>query len=376
MNKKLKKFILFFFPIKNRIVFESNPEFSCNARPVYKEMLHRGINKKYAICWLVEDKNKYKNDKSGNKYFNYEEHGFGKIKKLYILITSKVLIFTNRFLIKYRDEQLVVNLMHGSPLKRTHGYIEYDTCDYVITESNFFNKGVSEALEVPYEKTIGLGFPRTDIFGENTNALKKLGIDEKLKVIVWMPTFRKNKNSGIECGELKKLGVPLLDSFESFKVINERLIENNILLVIKLHPAEDTSNMQLCEYSNIFFLNDKDLGKKNVTVYELLSDSTALLTDYSSVYYDYLYMNKPIGLVIDDLEEFNKKNGFVYGNYKDFIKGSYIENLDDFISFIDNIGEGKDVDKEEREWAINRYCGYRDFKATKRVVDFILDKLS
>ena len=338
--------------------------------------MRRGIDKEYEIYWLVENKKKYVNDKSGIKFLNYQEKGIGILKKEYIIATSKALIFTNRFLRKTKKERLVVNLLHGSPLKRTDGYVEHDTCDYVITQSSFFNKVVSDSLQVPIEKMVSLGFPRTDILGDNTGLLNALGISKNQKVIVWMPTFRKNKNTGVKFGSLNRLGVPLLDSVEKFEQLNMKLEENNVLLVIKLHPAEDTTNMALSDYSNIWFLSDRDLEKEGATVYGLLAESDALLTDYSSVYYDYLLTGKPIGLVIDDLAEYSKRNGFFYGEYKDFVKGDYIECLDDFFIFIYNIAHDIDPDKEERQWAIDRYCQYKDFKSTNRVVDFIMEKLN
>lgn len=375
MKQKLYYFICFFLPIKKRIVFESNPEFSCNALPVYQEMIRRGVDKEYEIYWLVENKEKYANDKSGVKYLNYCEKGIWILKTMYILATSKVLIFTNRFLIKYKKDQLVVNLMHGSPLKKPGDYVEFDTCDYVITQSTFFNRMVSDMLQVPIQKMIPLGYPRTDILGMRNDSLNALGINENQKVIVWMPTFRKNRNTGKEYGFLNSLGVPLLDSVEKFEQLNKRLQECYVLLIIKLHPAEDTSNMTLNDYSNICFLSNGDLDDKDVTVYGLLAESDALITDYSSVYYDYLLKDKPIGLVIDDLEDYGRRNGFVYGEYKDFVKGTYIEKLEDFFEFVYNIGHDLDPDREERQWAIERYCEHKDFRSTNRVVDFIMEKL-
>lgn len=185
-----------------------------------------------------------------------------------------------------------------------------------------------------------------------------------------------NKNTGIQCGALNRLGVPLLDSNDKFEKLNKVLQKNDVLLIIKLHPAEDTTSMSLTDYSNICFLSDQDLEKKNATVYGLLAESDALLTDYSSVYYDYLLTDKPIGLVIDDLADYGRRNGFVYGEYKNFVKGDYIECLDDFFMFIYNIGHDIDINKEERQWAKNRYCEYQDFKSTDRVVDFIMKKLN
>lgn len=375
MKDWLKKLICNVLPLKNRIVFESNPEFSCNSLPVYEEMVRRGIRNKYKIYWLVEDKTKYKDDTSGNKYLNYVEHGLGKIKKIYILGTSKALIFTNRFHYKYKNNQLVINLMHGSPVKRTPGYYEDDTCDYVITESYFFNEAISKGLNVPINKMVSLGFPRTDILGITHDSRKKLQIPNERKLIVWMPTFRRNKSTGRSYGSYNDLGVPLLETAQAFKLLNQYLVENNVELIIKLHPAEDTAGMELHSYSNIMFISDKELKEHGLTAYKLLADSDALLTDYSSVYYDYLLVDKPIGLVTDNLDEFTEKIGFYYGDYKSFIKGTYIETIDEFLSFVRDIGNGIDREKDSRKWAIERYCQYTDFRSTERVVDFIMEQI-
>lgn len=375
MKEKIEKIIYKFLPLKNRIIFESNPEFSCNALPVYEEMVRRGIRDKYEIYWLVENKNKYIGDTSGNKYLDYVEHGIRKIQKKYILATSKVLIFTNRFLNKYKENQVAINLMHGCPLKMTWGYVEHDTCDYVVSLAEIFNGVISKQLDVPMEKIVSLGFPRNDVFQNNYQSLKHMGFKNNEKMIVWMPTFRKNKNSNVSYGDVREFGVPLLDSIEKFAEINHILQQNKIVLVIKLHPAEDTKQITTENYSNIVFISDLELNTKSLTAYKLLADSDALITDYSSVYYDYLLTNKPIGLVIDDLNEYSKKNGFWYGEYKSFIKGQYIETYEDFISFVNELSRGIDSSKKEREMARSWYCQYQDYKATKRVVDFIMKQL-
>lgn len=375
MKLTLKKLICKVLPLRNSIVFESNPEFGCNTLPVYDELVKRGIRNRYQIYWLVQDKEKYKDDTSGNKYINYEEKGLSKIRRAYVLCTSKALIFSNRFLKKHKRNQLVINLMHGSPLKVPVGYWEGDTCDYVITQADIFNDKVAEILGVPTSKMVALGYPRTDILNNKGDTKEKLGIFYNAKMIVWMPTFRKNERSGIVYCDINKLGVPLLESEQSFDRINNSLKENGAVLIIKLHPAEDVSQMTLKNYSNILFISNKELTENNITVYQMLADSDALITDYSSVYYDYLLVDRPIGLIIDDIEEFEKKSKFAYGRYTDFVKGTYINNLDEFQQFIISLKIDKDLYSEERKKAMNKYCQYKDFKSTQRVCDFIEKKL-
>lgn len=375
MRLMLKKLISEVLPLRNSIVFESNPEFDCNTLPVYDELVKRGIRDRYQIYWLVRDKELYRDDTSGNKYINYEEKGLSKIRRAYVLCTSKALIFSNVFLKKHKRTQLVINLMHGSPLKVPVGYWEGDTCDYVITQADIFNDKVAEILGVPTYKMIALGYPRTDVLNHEGDTKEKLGISHNAKLIVWMPTFRKNRRSGITYCDVNKLGVPLLESELSFDRINERLKENKEFLVIKLHPAEDVSQMTLKNYSNILFIGNKELKKKNIALYQMLADSDALITDYSSVYYDYLLVDRPIGLIIDDIEEFEQKCTFAYGRYTDFVKGTYISTLSDFEQFIINLKMNIDPFSAERKIAMNKYCQFTDYQSTQRVCDFIEGKL-
>ena len=377
MKQFLKKVIpaILYLPSKKSIVFESNPEFTCNSLPVYEEMVRRGIDKDYQIYWLVEDKTKYLNSGLNVKFLNYEEQGFDKFKKFLILSFSKCLVFTNRFLFKIQRNQFVINLSHGMPLKNTPGYVEGDTCDYVVLTSDTFKQSMSEALEVPIEKTISLGYPRTDVFKKQTDARKKMNIQDDNKLIVWMPTFRRRKDSKKSATTDYDFGIPLIDTEEKFDSLNEQLKVNKCILVVKLHPVEDVSNKNLKDYSNIYFYNDTMLNEHGTTTYELLADSDALLTDYSTVYYDYLLMNKPIGLVINDLEEYSKKIGFALGEYKDFMKGSYIENMNDFDVFIENLHKEIDPDEKGREWAREQYCQFTDFNSTNRVVDLIMEHI-
>ena len=146
---------------------------------------------------------------------------------------------------------------------------------------------------------------------------------------------------------------------------------NNILLLIKLHPAQDKSKLNELNLSNLEFITDDRLKQEKITLYQLLSKSTALITDYSSVYYDYLLTKKPIGLVIDDLKEYEDKFGFVYENYYDAIKGEYIYNFDDLKNFIINIANGIDKKKSERMWALSQYHEHIDDKSSFRVYEFL-----
>ncbi|AGC67176.1 CDP-glycerol:poly(glycerophosphate) glycerophosphotransferase [Thermoclostridium stercorarium subsp. stercorarium DSM 8532] len=118
-----------------------------------------------------------------------------------------------------------------------------------------------------------------------------LGINNQYdKIILFMPTFRKSKiiNRIDSTSDF-----PIISS-KNISEINSFLKENKVLLVIKPHPYQNDIEFLNLEFTNIIKFTNEDLAMKNVLLYELLGQVDALVTDYSSVYFDFLLTQKPI----------------------------------------------------------------------------------
>ena len=126
--------------------------------------------------------------------------------------------------------------------------------------------------------------------------------------------------------------------------------------------------------SNIFFIDDYFFESKNISSYEFIGNCDALLTDYSSVYYDYTLCNKPIGVVWEDIEEFRNNPGFSI-DLDYYWKGAEkLYTVQDLLKFIQNIANEVDQLKKERN-KIKKIVNYAvDNKNSERVVDFIINK--
>lgn len=379
LSQKIKNFLKKLrLPLAKRIIFESYPEMSGNVGAVYNEFLRRGINKKYKLVWRVEDKRKYRAYGIPNvSFIDYEPKGFWeKLKDLWYHWVSTAVIFENRFEEKKWKNQLTVNLMHGMPIKSNADYVEHDTLDYIVSSGSGLNEILAREMDIPIERFVTLGYPKTDLLNKKTGSLYKLGVESFKGAIVWMPTYRKHKNAESHSHEGRQYpgGVPLLENEAEFEKLNECLAKCGYVLIIKLHPAQAIDGLKKHAQSNILLLLNEDLDEYETSVYELLAESDALLTDYSSVYYDYLLTDKPIGLVIDDIEEYANNRGLAF-EYKDYIKGDYISTLGDLEAFIENVAAGKDPAEKERLWAKGQWCDFTDFESTNRVADFIVEKL-
>ena len=108
----------------------------------------------------------------------------------------------------------------------------------------------------------------------------------------------------------------------------------------------------------------------------LIAVSDLLITDYSSIYYDYLLADKPIAVTWDDLEDYRRDPGFAV-DLDVFMKGAVkAYNVEELITFIQDVASGRDTLKAER-CEIRDIVNYStDGKNTERVADYIIKQLN
>lgn len=369
-------------PTRNRIIFESHPEMACNTYPVYKYLVEKGLNKKYEFVWLSENASQYSEAPSENtKFINYTKHAksFGeKLKTMYYISTAKALVYSNQLLGTYGKDRISLWLQHGMPLKASNGtYCIKNDCTNALCVSEFFADNFSSDARVDKDKMIFMGFPRNDLLLTDNDSMKKFGFESYDKVIFWLPTFRQRKDKKLGQYEMEAngTGIPAIDTVEEMKKINFFLKSNNCLLILKPHPVQDLSAMKEINLSNFFIISDNDLKEKGVQLYELLGRCDAMITDYSSVYYDYLLTDKPMGLTIGDIDEYIAKRGFVYKNPLDILKGEYIYDNDGLLDFLTNVVNGNDVKKAERTNVKNMIHTIQDAKSAEMVGEYIIEQL-
>ena len=185
-----------------------------------------------------------------------------------------------------------------------------------------------------------------------------------------MPTFRKgggfNRNDSLK---EQKLGIPLIESLEEYISLNDKLKKMDILLIIKIHPKQDLSNLGIKKLSNIIVLTANDVKKLNVDNYRLMKCTDALISDYSGAAYDYLQLNKPIAYVLDDMNEY--KIGFVVDDIHKLIAGQEIYNIEDMMKFIKDVSDENDIYKDKREEIKNYIYEFNDGNSCERLAKLL-----
>ena len=378
MIKNLLKKCMNIIPMTNTVLLESNPDMSDNTYSLFKKMIDEKYNMKYKFVWLVNNPDDFSDVKIKNVYFRrWKPTGiFEKFRKNWLLYTAKYIIVCNKYIEKRRDRQVVVALGHGTILKSVKQYKMIGSdCDFTLCPSDFFVPIYCDQLKLSENQMFISGYPRNDLLYSSTGKLRQVLKDKmRSKCIIWMPTFRKQKNSDrVDSDFVFPLGIPGLYSREELEKVNEKLVKEDMVLVLKLHPAQDTSIITASSLSNLILLTDDMLAAANVKLYELLSDTDALITDYSSIYYDYLLLDKQIAITLDDFEAYTEKNGFPFENVLDILKGEYIYNADDLIGFIDNVAHGNDTHGQERK-EINKLVNkFQDGKFSEHVLKKLVD---
>lgn len=373
MRKILKN--IFYFVIglipknKKKIVLESHPDFTDSAKCMYDYLRSNG-KRKYKFIWLVDDPKKYNKLKLKNTKF-IDVNKPSSIKYLYHVITSKYLMFGNRE-IRWVDlkRQVVISLTHGLPYKKSRGLLPGEhTFNYLLSSSDEISPYMANEFIANINKCIVTGLPRNDVlFHKNDNVEKLLTTFDKF--IIWLPTYKKHKNVDIVNSKKYKDKVIPLFSDKELVGLNERMKKDNILLMLKFHPAQDLSSFKNIKLSNIYLWKNEDIENNNISLYSLLAYADALITDYSSVGADYLLKNKPLAYVRDDIDDFSNMRGFSFDDIDKMSPGHKIKNKDDFLNFIDDVVNNNDVYKKDREEVLNFYHKYQEGNSCKILSDY------
>lgn len=387
MKKLIRKAAEFIFQSRwypnKKILLESVPDLSCQTYPVFQYMLQQGLNEKYKLIWLVYDKEKYKDVHIKNvKFVNFTpKNRWEELCRMYRLCTSRAMLYTNRYIGKIFEKQVLVYLIHGTALKARSSHSRKDAvneCDICISLADFLIPlEAAESDGVDESRFVVTGYPRNDCMFEETDYTKRVYPQHNFdKVILWMPTFRKHDmRDRVDSSFTFPLEIPCLYTAEECKKLDALLKEKNILLVLKPHPAQKLSAIKKLGLTNFVILYNEDLNNAGVQLYQFIGSTDALITDYSSIYYDYLLMDKPIGLTVDDFDVYRKETGFVYENVFDYVIGEQILNVEDFLSFVEHVANDEDVFQEKRREKRDLFHCFKDGHSTERVYNVLMKEL-
>lgn len=247
-----------------------------------------------------------------------------------------------------------LNTWHGSAIKKI-GTDAINEGTFVSKNSNFdsiflaqgvYDRSVfSQAFNISKEKIKIIGLPRNDELAvpkslSEINSIKeKLSIPLEKKVILYAPTFREYVREGSAC----ILDLPI--DFEKWK----KTLEEEYVLLIRAHHAI-IKTMSIVENNFI----------KDVSIYPHLNDlmivSDILISDYSSIFFDYAIQGKPMFCFSYDYDQYEKERGMYFDIRKE-LDNDNLDTEEKMLSAIINIDVEKriEVTKKFRDKYVQKY---------------------
>ncbi|WP_233008771.1 CDP-glycerol glycerophosphotransferase family protein [Rheinheimera faecalis] len=244
----------------------------------------------------------------------------------WLLQRAKVLVLdhesTDPVFNRIRTQAKVVQLWHGLPFKHLAGnkHFAHILDEAFVSSSSWFNQQIFPGM-FKAKHYLDLGYPRNDALLQASpqrcwhNALPLSQLQQLRagkKLIVFMPTYRDNGQNE------HPIDWPELQQF---------LIQHNAVFVMKTHPFlapfDELRQQEGCD--RIFHYP----GRFNV--YPWLADADLLITDYSSVAFDFLLCNKPVLHFMYDIDQYAKVRGQFAIAKEDFIAGSVAENFEQLL---------------------------------------------
>lgn len=373
MKLKIKNIISFFlnklfaiFPIvPNKIVFESGRDLiDGNAKAIYNYIKKNNINN-YRTIWLVT-KSTDVSDIDTNDYAYYKT-----LKGLYHLSTAKYLLKNQSIgeIITKKKGQIYIQLFHGNGVMKKQGYDVNEATerpvvshakewDYYIANDENDEKTIRSATGYNGKIEI-LGMAAVDTVindcndeQKKQNVLKHLNINNSKKNVLYAPTFRDydlDKNIiNIPIKELSKL--------------------KDYNIIIRLHPLVRTKIDK-----SLFNLDNFINGCNYPDVSDILAITDILITDYSSVFYEYMPKNSPIIFYPYDYDKYVALRGGFYVDYKKELPGPICYTEKELLNVIKKIDEIYPQYIEKRRKFNKKYNNLSDGKASERLVNNLIN---
>ncbi len=314
---------------------------------------------------------------------------YPSVKAYWIMLRSKVFVVDNfswmnncRFQLFWRAK--IVQIWHGigfKKIQRSNKFFIKETSSLyrrfilnfvgklpkyqaLISTGEFFTKEFFKPAFIS-DHFIDTGYPRNDVIvnpvkyqnafiNSDVETINKVAEMRKqgIKSLLYAPTFRDTGGDGISDG--------ILD----LEKLNQFALDNDFVFVFKLHPLPQYKTISDDFERIIWYDNVKD-------VYPFLPEVDGMISDYSSIYMDYILLNRPIFFLLYDREKYETKDRELHTFFNDFLVGSISTNQEKLEKDLLYSFTQQDEFKEERSKIIEKSYLNTDDNSSQRIFKFI-----
>lgn len=370
---------------KLNITFCSFPDFSSNAKPLY-EFMKKKYNDKMDFTWIVrtDEMVGVLKEKNINVIKLYSDDYYNYMKKSDIIFTTHADLINEK-----NNNTLYIELWHGISSKHIANLSDnindfdkdfYKTVkkriDYFIVPSDFWRVIFATRFNVNYNRILSLGYPKLDYFVQNNpkDRLEKvlnLNINNYNKIIYYMPTFRKSCFRQSD-SEVNTNNIFNLENYDE-KLLQDYLQKNKYLLCIKKHPSEEI-DFNYIENDNIKIITDEMLLMNNITINDIMNAGDLMITDYSSLGIEFIFLEKPVIYLVKDIEEYRIRRGITFNNSDFWMPGYRVKNISELLDSIDNSFKKNYKYKNDMLEKKKLWFGNLNDGGCNRICNFIFDE--
>ncbi|MEC3795749.1 CDP-glycerol--glycerophosphate glycerophosphotransferase [Bacillus velezensis] len=304
----------------------------------------------------------------GSFYLN-EKHPLHLLKAVLILFKSKVVITDNYFLmtsaLNRRPQTTCIQVWHANGSLKKFGLEDVTNQNRPASDISRFKKVYrsfdfvtvgSDAMADVFKKSFGLrdgqllktGVPLTDVYYEEHKP--ELKHKWPKKIILYAPTFRDY--------DMQSFRLP----FTEEQLTNA--LNGEYMLLVKLHPA-------VLHHISASFESELIKNVSDMRLHDLLKAADILITDYSSVPFEFALLNKPIFFFTYDLEEYDRKRGLI-DNYTSVIPGKACHDSEALLEEMTK----KPFRAEEMKRFSDKWNMYSDGNSSSKLLQFAEEQIT
>ena len=339
-------------------------------------MIKQDRFKDYHFIWAIKNHKQKKIDIAGAKVIEYFSipYFYYLARSHYWVVNCKLPMYVLK-----KKNQVYLQTWHGTPLKKLAYDIEVpegttfyrsgmtedmmhetyrqdvEKYNYMISPSAFTTEVFQSAFRINKERLIETGYPRNDLLSnyslEDVLQIKKqLGIPLDKKVLLYAPTWR--DNSYVTKGYTFKLEV----HFDKW----QKALQDDYVVIFKPHYLI-VNDFDIDQFKGFVYFVPPEEDIRNLYI---ISD--ALITDYSSVFFDYAILNRPIYFYMYDLASYRDElRGFYLDIYQD-LPGKIIEDENLLLEEMK-----KPFDYQKMSLFNQKFNNHEDGLASQRVVNIV-----
>jgi CDP-glycerol glycerophosphotransferase (TagB/SpsB family)/2-polyprenyl-3-methyl-5-hydroxy-6-metoxy-1,4-benzoquinol methylase len=291
---------------------------------------------------------------------------------------ARVLIQNGEFAqaLPVRKDQVYINTQHGTPLKLMgsdilHKKPNIDATSYTkdgrwnwLITANAYSTEIFRRVFSYSGPVLECGYPRNDLFRrrntpEDIITLKRdYGLPPDKKILLYAPTWRDVGSSRTDRNFKLQLDLARLHA---------EFGESHVI-ILRLHHLIVSSLTIDMAFSRFAF----ECSSAGYDIQELMLVSDILITDYSSVMFDFANLSRPMIFFAYDLENYSSEIRGTYFDLEEQAPGPVVKTMDDLVTAIRDVGTSLPIYQEKRAAFHAKFCSLEQGDASDRVIDEII----